>query len=108
MTGRMGPTRAGTVDCRPGQRFPSQEVIHRSRPLSSATLISSFPYTQVAEQFNHLMIDSAVGETLSARWMADPFVGDRPPFAPLHVWLAIRHSRELCCGVGLFMRRAAW
>jgi hypothetical protein len=31
MTGWMAPTRSRTVDCLPRQRFPSQEVIHRSR-----------------------------------------------------------------------------
>ncbi len=30
MTGWMAPTRSRTVDCIPRQRFPSQEVIHRS------------------------------------------------------------------------------
>ena len=33
MTSWMGLTRSRTVDCLPRQRFPSQEVIHRSRRL---------------------------------------------------------------------------
>jgi hypothetical protein len=33
MTAWMAPTRSRTVDCLPRQRFPSQEVIHRSRRL---------------------------------------------------------------------------
>ena len=37
-----------------------------------------------------------------------PVVGNRPPFAPLSVSLAICHCDEVACGAGLLTRRVDW